>query len=91
MSTSASSTLERQNDDVLENLLGKVKSLVSQAQSGEGEEQLELTDWSVRSRQRGVTNDIYDDAEAQRGLLDNTVSAVRPSLIAAPVMLTQRP
>ncbi|CAO1617744.1 unnamed protein product [Parajaminaea phylloscopi] len=48
MSTSASSTLERQNDDVLENLLGKVKSL------------------------RGVTTDIYDDAEAQRGLLDNT-------------------
>lgn len=31
MSTSASSTLERQNDDVLENLLGKVKSLVSRA------------------------------------------------------------
>ncbi|PWN30713.1 hypothetical protein BDZ90DRAFT_257777 [Jaminaea rosea] len=48
MSTSASSTLERQNDDVLENLLGKVKSL------------------------RGVTNDIYDDAESQRGMLDNT-------------------
>ncbi|CAO1613640.1 unnamed protein product [Jaminaea pallidilutea] len=43
-----SSTLERQNDDVLENLLGKVKSL------------------------RGVTTDIYDDAESQRGLLDNT-------------------
>ncbi|CAO1628940.1 unnamed protein product [Sympodiomycopsis kandeliae] len=48
MSTSASSTLERQNDDVLEGLLGKVKQL------------------------RGVTTDIYDDAENQRGLLDST-------------------
>lgn len=50
MSTSASSTLERQNDDVLEGLLGKVKQL------------------------RGVTTDIYDDAESQRAMLDNTVS-----------------
>ncbi|PWN23850.1 hypothetical protein BCV69DRAFT_296161 [Microstroma glucosiphilum] len=58
MSTSASSTLERQNDDVLEGLLGKVKQL------------------------RGVTTDIYDDAEAQRGILDNTVShAFSPVLL----------
>ena len=70
MSTSADRTYEEQNDASLNKLYDKVKNLVSKAPAPGPSRSLTPLSPPGIPIQRGVTTDIYSDAESQReGLL----------------------
>lgn len=72
MSRSAAQTYEAQNDDQLSKLFDKVKALVRARPAPACPARGTHADALL---QRGVTNDIHDDAESQRtGLLADAVS-----------------